>query len=214
MKKIEKYVNDLFKEAPNTSKTMEIKEELTNDLIEKYNDLIKEGKSQNEAYSEVILGIGDISQLINSLNVQTPNSLNESRKKTALVVSVSVFIYILSIVMVVILAENNMPDFVVVSVFLLLLALATCLLIYHFMSMPKYTKIDETIAEEFKEWKRGKEKRNLVQDSIGSIIWTTATIVYLLVSFTSLAWHITWIIFIIAAVVQDIVKLLFELGGK
>ncbi len=214
MKKIEKYVNDLFKEAPNTSKAMEIKEELTNDLIEKYNDLIKEGKNQNEAYNEVILGIGDISQLINSLNVQTPNPLNESRRKTALVVSVSVFIYILSIVMVVILAENNMPDFVVVSVFLLLLALATCLLIYHFMSMPKYTKIDETLAEEFKEWKRGKEKRNLMQDSIGSIIWTTATIVYLLVSFTSGAWHITWIIFIIGAVVQEIVKLLFELGGK
>lgn len=214
MKKIEKYVNDLFKEAPNTSKAMEIKEELTNDLIEKYNDLIKEGKNQNEAYNEVILGIGDISQLINSLNVQTPNSLNESRRKTALVVSVSVFIYILSIVMVVILAENKMPDFVVVSVFLLLLALATCLLIYHFMSMPKYTKIDESLAEEFKEWKRGKEKRNLVQDSIGSIIWTTATIVYLLVSFTSGAWHITWIIFIIGAVVQEIVKLLFELGGK
>lgn len=214
MKKIEKYVNDLFKEAPNTSKAMEIKEELTNDLIEKYNDLIKEGKNQNEAYNEVILGIGDISQLINSLNVQTPNPLNESRRETALVVSVSVFIYILSIVMVVILAENNMPDFVVVSVFLLLLALATCLLIYHFMSMPKYTKIDETLAEEFKEWKRGKEKRNLVQDSIGSIIWTTATIVYLLVSFTSGAWHITWIIFIIGAVVQEIVKLLFELGGK
>jgi len=207
MKKIEKYVNELFKDAPNTSKTIEIKEELTNDLIEKYNDLIKEGKSQNDAYNEVILGIGDISQLINSLKVPTPDSLNEGRKKTALVVSISVFIYILSIVMVVVLSENNMPDFAVVSVFLLLVALATCLLIYHFMSMPKYTTIDETMAEEFKEWKNKKE-------NIGSIIWTTATIVYLLVSFTSGAWHITWIIFIIAAVVQDIVKLLFELGGK
>ena len=54
MEKIKKYVNELFKDAPKTNKTEELKEELLLDLTEKYNDLIKEGKTKTEAYNEVI----------------------------------------------------------------------------------------------------------------------------------------------------------------
>lgn len=204
MEKIKKYVNELFKDAPKTNKTEELKEELLLDLTEKYNDLIEEGKTNTEAYNEVISGIGDTTELINSLNKPEPKT-NEYRKRTALVVSVSVFIYILSIVAVIVLAETGAPDFAIASGFLTLVAIATCLLIYHFMSLPKNNEV---------EIKQTKKESNKVKDGINAIIWITVVIIYILVSFLTSAWHITWVIFLMGVVVQEIVKLCLELGGK
>jgi len=203
MKKIEKYVNELFKDAPKTNKVEELKEELLLDLTEKYNDLVEEGKSKTEAYNEVISGIGDTTELINSLN--KPQITNTNRKKTALVVSISVFIYILSIVAVIVLAETGAPDFTIASSFLTLVGLATCMLIYHFMSLPKNNEV---------EIKTIKKESNPVKDGIGAIIWISAAIIYIVVSFLTSAWQITWVIFLMAIVVQEIVKLCLELGGK
>lgn len=205
MEKIKKYVNELFKDAPKTNKTEELKEELLLDLTEKYNDLIKEGKTKTEAYNEVISGIGDTTELINSLN--KPQIItNENRKKTALIVTISVFIYILSIIAVIVLAETGAPDYAIVSSFLTLIAVATCMLIYHFMSLPKNNEVE--IKKEIKK------EKDPVKEGIGAIIWISATIIYILVSFFTFAWHITWIIFLMAVVVQEIVKLCLELGGK
>lgn len=204
MEKIKKYVNEIFKDAPKTNKAEEIKEELLLDLTEKYNDLIKEGKTKTEAYSEVISGIGDTTELIDSLN-KPQITTNEIRKKTALIVTISVFIYILAIVSVIVLSETGAPDYAIVSAFLTLIAISTCLLIYHFMSLPKNNEI---------EIKKPKKEINPLKEGIGDIIWITATIIYILVSFFTSAWHITWIIFLMAAVVQEIVKLCLELGGK
>jgi len=205
MEKIKKYVNELFKDAPKTNKTEELKEELLLDLNEKYNDLIKEGKTKTEAYNEVISGIGDTTELINSLNKPQLINTNERRKKTALIVTISVFIYIISIVAVVVLAETGAPDYAIVSSFLTLIAVATCLLIYHFMALPKNNEV---------EIKQEKKEKNPIKDVIGAIIWISATIIYILVSFLTSAWHITWVIFLMAVVVQEIVKLCLELGGK
>lgn len=204
MEKIKKYVNELFKDSPKTNKTEELKEELLLDLTEKYNDLTKEGKSKTEAYNEVISGIGDTTELINSLN-KPKVTTNEYRKKTALIVTISVFIYILSIVAVIVLAETGAPDYAIASSFLTLIAVATCMLIYHFMALPKNNEV---------EIKQTKKENNPVKEGIGAIIWISATIIYILVSFLTSAWHITWVIFLMAVVVQEIVKLCLELGGK
>mgnify|MGYP007005558589 CR=1 FL=1 len=40
-------------------------------------------------------------------------------------------------------------------------------------------------------------------------------VIYFIVSFTTMAWHITWILFIINVLIEEIVKLIFSLkGGK
>lgn len=215
MEKIKNYIDDLFKEVPKTSKAKELKEELSLDLEEKYNDLIGEGKSETEAYNEVIAGIGDIDELIGSIPAPiSQHYQNANRKKTALVVSSSVFIYILSIIIIAIFEETGMPEYLTVAAFLGLCGLATCLLIYHFMSMPKYDKIDETLVEDFKEWKVSKTKDLSIRRSIRTIILTLSVIVYLLVSFIFGAWHITWIIFLIAVLIIKIIDLCLDLKEK
>ena len=47
--KLKAYVDNLFRNAPATAKAYEVKEEILQNLKDKYNDLIAEGKSENRS---------------------------------------------------------------------------------------------------------------------------------------------------------------------
>jgi len=57
------------------------------------------------------------------------------------------------------------------------------------------------------------DKKNELIKQIESILGLITTIIYLILSFTTMAWHITWLIWIIYALIDEIIKLLFALGG-
>lgn len=213
--KIRKHVNELFENAPNTKRAYDLKDEIISNANDKYNDLISEGKSEEEAYNQVIQEIGNVDELINELVKNNPinkESNMEAKRKTALTVSISIGIYILSVISVIVLDELKMPDFITASSFLALVGISTCLLIYHFMSRPKYSKYEDTIVEEFKEWKGKKDNSKEIKKAINSILWTLTVLIYLLISFVFGIWHISWIIFIIAALIENIINLIFKLG--
>jgi len=65
--KLQKRVDDLFKNAPDTKRAEELKEELMANLIDRYNDLTGSGKSEDEAIDITIEGIGDVNELIRSI---------------------------------------------------------------------------------------------------------------------------------------------------
>lgn len=213
--KIRKHVNELFENAPNTKRAYDLKDEIISNADDKYNDLISEGKSEEEAYNQVIQEIGNVDELIGELVKNNPisNERNmEAKRKTAFVVSMSVGLYILSVISCIVLDELGMPDFITASSFLALAGISTCLLIYHFMSRPRYSKYEDTIVEEFKEWKGKKDNNKEIKKAINSILWTLTVIIYLLISFVFGIWHISWIIFIIAALIENIINLIFKLG--
>ena len=219
MEKLKKYIEDLFKDYPKTKKTRELKEELLADLSEKYNDLINDGKSEIDAYQEIIASIGDIDEIIETLpdqkNTTISNDINnEQKKKTALTVSIAVGLYFIALIVVCITDEMNLPDFISGTAFLGIAGVATCLLIYHFMSLPKYSKIDDTLVEEFKEWKASKDQKKAVKKSISSIIWSFIIIIYFIVSFIFGIWYISWVLFIVGGLIEAIVNLIFQLGEK
>lgn len=56
--KIRRYVDDVFSKVKDAESLRELKEELTANLIDKWNDLIKQGKSAEEAYREAIQSVG------------------------------------------------------------------------------------------------------------------------------------------------------------
>ncbi len=215
--KIRKEVNILFEHAPNTKRANDLKDEIISNAEDKYEDLLKQGIKEDEAFSTVIKEIGDVDELIEELNKNNPihnGYTQEIRKKTGLVVSICVGLYILSLISCIVLDELQMPDFITASSFLALAGVSTCILIYHFMTRPKYTKYDDTIVEEFKEWKGKKDKNKELKKAIDSILWTLTVIVYLIVSFTFGIWYISWIIFLIATLIENIIHLLFKLGEE
>lgn len=65
--KIRAHMEKLFVSAPKTEAARELKEELLQNVLDKYRDLLAEGRTPDEAYLIAIRGIGDISGLIAGL---------------------------------------------------------------------------------------------------------------------------------------------------
>lgn len=122
------------------------------------------------------------------------------RRKSAEVVSTSVFIYVAAVAfLMVAIPVLGIDPIVVSAVFLCIVAWSTARIIKHFMSVPKFEKTKE----------EKKEKEIIKQ--INAIIGTICTVIYFIVSFATMAWHITWIIFVIDGLICQIIKLLFML---
>ena len=209
--KLRDYMERLFENEPKTVKMMELKEEMLQNLVDKYNDLINQGKTEEAAYNIAVASVGDISELTAELKKENASRSVSTKDapgvRSAALVSVAVMLYITSVIPVIFLSDNIAGVCVMFS----MIALATGLIIFNGMTKPKYTKVDETIVEEFKEWKNASSSSNAAKKSVMASIWLVTVTVYLLVSFFTMAWHITWIIFLITAAVNGIVNALFDL---
>ena len=65
--KLRDYLDLIFADAPDCRRTKELKEEMYANVCDKYDDLIAEGKSEASAYNISVAGIGDISELLESI---------------------------------------------------------------------------------------------------------------------------------------------------
>ncbi|AGK99392.1 permease prefix domain 1-containing protein [Clostridium pasteurianum] len=213
--KFRKKVDELFENAPETSRARELKEELLANLMDKYNDLVASGKSEEEAFNIAIAGIGDVDDLIRGLkekDVLDYAQIQKDRKKSALILSVSIGLYIMSVVILILCTEVfRIDDNIAVCIMLTMDAAATCIIIYNAVSRPKYLKADDTIVEEFKEWKSSTNKDREIIKSIRSILWMIIVVIYFVLSFQFSSWAYSWVIFIIGAAIERAITLAFQL---
>ena len=211
--KLRNFIESLFEDAPKNKQTIELKEEMLQNLIDKYNDLVDSGKSSEAAYNIATASIGDIHELIRQIEKREENNplfeqnYDKGRKRFALLLSISVMLYILCVVPVILLEDSVLG----VVIMFVMVAIATGLILYNNMTKPKYLKKDSTVVEEFKEWKANSTEKNTLYQSITKVKWSCITILYFIVSFLTMAWHITWIIFLIGSAIQGIIRAIFEL---
>lgn len=57
------------------------------------------------------------------------------------------------------------------------------------------------------------QKNGTVFGAVSGAIWALTVLVYILVSFATGAWHITWVIFLIAVAIVNIVKAIMISNG-
>ena len=211
--KLKSYVNSIFEEAPVTKKTLELKEEMQRNLTDKYNDLISEGKTPEAAFNLAVASVGDITSLLDELtrDKRTLSSYDKSKEKNkfALMTALSVTLYVLAIIPLLIL--QNETGLVLMFV---IAAAATGLIIYTTMTKPRYEKFDETLVEDFKKWKSTTVENDELYKVVSSLFWTLVVVVYLLTSFYTQSWHLTWIIFLIGSALNEVIKSVFELLRK
>lgn len=208
--KLRKYLEGLFKDVPQSKSTVELKEEMLQNLIEKYEDLITEGKSEEAAYNIAVAGIGDISSLIRDLDsVSVPKAnMEAARQKAALLTSVAVMLYILAIVPLLLsLRSGNL--FAGLSGCIIMITLATGVIIYNYMTKPRVRLNEQTMVEEFREWQSIKVDRSKMRLSISLALWSILVAIYLIISFLTFAWYITWIIFIVGIALEALVNVYF-----
>jgi len=216
---IRRHVEGLFAETAPTRKAVELKEEMIQNLTEKYRDLVSEGKTNEAAYNITIAGIGDISTLLAELEKEMSNDskvsyeTDASRQKSAMLTAMAVMLYILCVLPLIIMTMVNFifAAEIGVPMMFLMIAGATGLLIYNSMTKPKPSNAPDTMVEEFREWQSDDRDRKSLRKAISSALWSIILALYFIISFTTFAWHITWIIFIIGAVVESLINVLFTM---
>lgn len=216
---IAKRLDELFADAPHSKAAWELQEELLANCMERYNDLTSQGMPPEQAERTVIENIGNIDELIAALPESDRTSENsyetERRQRSAVIVTIAVGLYILAgaiLIASTLLADLFFGELVLVGfvIALLVCIVPTCLLVYNAYRWPAYNKKEDTVVEEFKEWSNDSKKSKSLRAAVSSLIWTLILIAYFVVSFTTFAWHLTWIIFLVGACLEAIVTLAFH----
>jgi hypothetical protein len=211
--RLREYIDNLFATAPSNMKAVEVKEEILQNLTDKYNDLIAEGKSEDVAFNIAVASIGDVSDLVRELQglpkqySKITEDNEKQKQRTALLTAIAIGFYILSPVPVILL-QNEMG---VVFLFVFI-AIATGILVFNGITKSKSQQVPDTMVEEFKEWRERNNGKNQLQKSVLSAIWAVGVVIYFLISFSTGAWYITWVIFLIIAAVEGVVKALFDMS--
>jgi heme/copper-type cytochrome/quinol oxidase subunit 4 len=209
--RIRVHVEELFLDAPKSHRTIELKEELIANLQEKYEDLIVQGHESDEAYNIVVSSIGDIDELIRGLNeryILAPEAVDSRRKKSAMRIAIAVGLYIFSLVPLFFgISEDAVLGGLAFMVFIW--AVATVIIIYNGIANPKYSKEQDNLIEDFKQFSSGKKKQKAVKGTIDSIVWTTATVIFLGGGIVTHRWNVVWLVFLLAGVACKIIDLLF-----
>lgn len=334
METIQNYLEAMFANMPNTEEVLRAKNELFQMMEDKYNELIAEGHSDNEAVGTVISEFGNLEEISKDLGISTEvkeaDAINK-RKITldegkdyvkrqaslALWIALGVFFCIFSIVpvlgfsafdgmngnamdivaMFILIAMgvfcfvysgliNHKWDFlheescyidmntvkwlqeqkeqyrttaamqkamgiilcilslipilvsgkknvsfpfivtnaeeIGVALMFIFIAVGVFLIIYSTMCFESYDKLlylndETTVSGNYKKQLRGKKGiyyKNKTLNSIMSLYWTTITCIYLCWSFLTFDWHITWIVWVVGALVQMIIETIYQVKGN
>lgn len=138
-------------------------------------------------------------ELLSGEKEETKQAKDDSiiKRKRAKGISIAVFTYFVAIVWIMVtIPVFDMHPVLASGVFLLICGVATALIVYT-CSVYKKEKV--------------KKNKNPLLKKIDDIVSIITLVIYLIVSFLTMAWHITWIIWIIYALVIEIIKLIFML---
>lgn len=186
------YVSLLFAGAENCEDT---KQEILQNTLDRYDDLIAEGKPEEAAYRLAIIGIGDINEILGQKDAVLPAvTVAEAQTETdtafkKLLRAIAVGLYILCPLPLIVLSELGMDTFGLCGL-LCFVAVATVLMILGAKKQDSPEKKDSD------------EPKSELGKSVSSLIWAVGLAVYLIVSFLTGAWHITWVIFPILGAVN------------
>lgn len=195
------YMQLLFAAAPDAE---EIKEEILHNTLDRYDDLIDQGKSPEAAYRLAISGIGDINEILGGVHTEQPpvqdfrSALREetehiqSRKMRA----VAIAMYILCPVPLFILSEFGL-DTLGLCLTLALVAAATYVIILANKNSPREAAPADSLPP--------------LRRSIANVIRAASLVIFLVLSFLTGAWEATWLVFPIAACVRGLIFAILDL---
>ena len=294
--RLTKYFDSLFESAPNTQSIKDLRDEIYQNTLDRYNDLIAQGKSEDESFTKAVSGIGDIEEIIGrngyvalneDKNYYSRDKIEKNRVISGILVSVSVLLYVVCVIPPIAFSSN-----IGAAVMLLFAAIATGLIVFANKMKIKEAKCNAKIVElrtiygndydvdrfekyrllssamlsvgimlyvmsvvpvtwlanelgvalmfvsiavatalvilyanlgvklnapttesmvgEFIEWSEERKRNYSLVKTIDCIIMVVATVIFLVLGFLLGAWSVSWIVYVIAALIFQIVKACFE----
>lgn len=195
------YVNLLFAGCPENG---DMKQEILQNTLDRYDDLLAQGKAPEAAYRLAITGIGDINEVLGStapspapMPTATSAAEEEKSDKKKLMRAVAIGMYICCVLPLFILG-NIGNGIIGLCLMFLLIAAATVLMV---------------MASSDKEEKEQEDQQKSKQTPLDKALNTVALVLFLALSFFTGAWHITWLIWPIMAAVKGIIRAYGDLKG-
>lgn len=289
--KLRDYIENLFSNAPRTKQAYELKEEIIRNTIERYHDLVADGKAEGEAYNLAIAGIGDINELLEVLGTNpieegscSDEQLVQIKNRSTIFNTIAIALYILCVTPCIFFGMFGCAGFGAAVMFWML-STATGLLIYNhntkflmfeensttvkntkirtimkavaiglYISCPTpailagelhlnggigalglflfiaagtallilsknfntYTKTDDTMVENFKEFNSNKKQKSTLYKILVAILWVTISVIYLIITLVGIysisiaVACVSWIIFILGIALQQLIKAIFD----
>ena len=186
----------------------DIKQEILQNTLDRYDDLIAEGKVPEAAYRLAITGIGDINEILGTKPQgapvhQAPAAKTEKEEKDTpfkkLLRAIAVGLYIICPMPLFILSEMGM-DTIGLCGTLCIVAVATVLIMLGAKKETPEEKQEEILTPEAE-----------LRKSLDNMIWVIGLVVYFVVSFLTGAWYITWLIFPLTGAVKGLVLAILDL---
>ena len=187
------YIDLLFAGAKDAG---DIKQEILQNTLDRYDDLIAQGKSPESAYSLAISGIGDINEILTGPAPQETREKTSQRKNALRDVRLSnaaAFMFFILCPIPVILLENAIG----VCLLLAMVAAGVGLLVFFGRETPENKEPDP---------------RSPLHRILHGIIWGGGLALYFWLSFSTGGWYITWLIFPIIGCLCRLVTAVFLLN--
>lgn len=226
--RLRSYLDKLFMEAGRSQQAAELREEMYANLCDKYDDLVSRGMTEEEAYYSAIGSIGNIDELLGELPAGQsgkPPQDRSARERNALLHALAgacPFFAVGGFFLGILLLGSPAWAF-----FLLFLFIGAGVALRSFARLSAapspsrsvdgrrrtYVKGQEgdTVVEEFKEFRRGKSRNEQLKSTINTCLWLVIVMLYFVISFTTFAWHVTWLIFLVGVALSQAVKCYFSL---
>ncbi len=201
------YVELLFAGATGCE---DIKQEILQNTLDRYDDLIAEGKTPEAAYRLAIMGIGDINEILGTAQGTSnaapfPTESKKTGKDTPakkLLRAIGIALYILCPTPVLVLGSIGWGVTGVCGL-LAMVAIATVLMILG--ASGERGQETDTYSQ---------TPESALHKSISSLVWTIGLAAYFIISFLTGAWHITWVIFPLTAAVKGLITAILDLKGE
>lgn len=196
--KIREYIDSVFRDVPHSERADNIRNEILQNLLDKYADLLKEGRTADEAYAIAISSGGDLSGIVADLRGESvkynynyekqfdkmyEKQYKREKKKCSrfdsLLWPITVCLYLLYSLLVRGAWAYSWNLFIAAS------AVSS---LYRFLTV--------------------KSNRKARRGALSSFVWTATVVVYFILSFATGRWDITWILFILAIAVSNIAEIL------
>lgn len=198
------YVGLLFAGAPDSE---DIKQEILQNTLDRYDDLIDQGKVPEAAYRLAIAGIGDINEILGtpaqSIPATTPvaAAVTPTEKDTTtkkLLRAIAVGLYILCPLPLIVLSDLGIETVGLCGT-LAIVAVATVLIMLGAKKEPEEKQMEDDASP-----------RSELVKSISRVIWAVGLGIYFLLSFSTGNWHMTWTIFPVLAALDSLLSAIFR----
>lgn len=211
--RIKQFIEDTFKNAPRSGKALELRDEMEQNLLDKYADLVAAGRTPDEAYAEVVDSVGDVSELFAEIErdsayerqayaapPQTYEPQPQYEQTATVNPAVEEFVQHKKRRRIAHALNGAMWCILVALYFIISFAtMAWHITWVMFLIGAAVSSLIGLVTA---------KSRRQIAGAINGAMWCLIVTLYFVISFATMAWYITWVIFLIGSAISTLIGLI------